>query len=412
MKKFFFVGLIFLSEATYAQRFVAEAALPPVTQNGFYRLAISPEMIGYTKSDFSNLRIYDDKNKEVPYLLSEESPVFSTSQFVEYPLLENSHEPGCCTELVISNKNRKPLTNVSLVIRNAETFKSATLRGSDDQKKWYALKERFYLNAIRGVGETYEVRIVDFPLSNYAYLSITINDSTTAPLNVIKAGYYDTNEVVGHYTEIQPARLLTLPSTSAQKETTLVISFDGERLVDKLDFTLTGPKFYYRNASVFVPRTMLDLKNKRIKRNVLISEAEFTSTHQTSLNFPAVKTSEFIIKVQNEDNPELNFKSVKAYQLNRYMVALLSPDMRYSIKIGNDSTVAPRYDLQYFRDSIPLSPPQVHHGKLNVIKRSEPAKESTTFFTSKIFIWSAIIVVISVLAFMSIKMVKETSGKA
>lgn len=410
MKNLLFASLIFWSGATYAQKFVAEAALPVVPKNGFYRVAISPEMIGLTKSDFSNLRIVDDKNKEVPYLLRDESPVFSTSQFIEYPLIENSSEQGCCTRLIIHNKNKSQLTNISLMIRNAETFKWATLRGSDDRKKWYALKERFYLNAIRGADETYEVRIVDFPLSNYAYLSLIINDSTTAPLNVIKAGYYDTHEVVGHYTAIKPTRLLTLPVASAQKETTLVVNFEGERLVDKLDFSLTGPKFYYRNASVYVPRTMTDLKNKRIKRNVLISETEFTSTHEPSLNFPAVKTDQFIIKIKNDDNPELNFTAVRAYQLNRYMVAMLQANTHYSVKIGNDSTAAPQYDLGYFRDSIPLSPPLIQHEKLSLIKRETLAKEPTTFFTSKLFIWSAIIVVISVLAFMSVKMVRETSG--
>jgi hypothetical protein len=410
MKKIFFISLLVISPLVWGQKFVAEANVPNVEKGGFYRLVISPEMISLVNPDFSNLRIYDEKNQEVPYVLSEESPVFATSQFVEYPLMEKKTEPGCCTKIIIRNKDRKALNNISLVIKNAETVKKATLLGSDDQQRWYALKERFYLTPIKGIGQTYEVRILDFPLSNYAFFSLVINDSTTAPLNVIKAGYYNTQETTGSYTPISSARLVVIPNAKA-KETTLSIAFDGEKLVDKLDFAISGPPLYYRPVSIFIPRTSRDRKNKIFKYKELILSGEFTSTHQASFNFSAVKTRELIVQVENGDNPVLNFKSVRAYQLNRYMVALLAPGHAYHIKLGDDKMQTPNYDLLYFRDSIPANPPTLRHGNVMLIGQRETAQQSTTFFTNNIFIWSAIVAVLLVLAFMSVRMVKETSAK-
>ncbi|MBI1769199.1 MAG: hypothetical protein HY015_08975 [Bacteroidetes bacterium] len=408
MKKIFFAITFFLATFSFAQKFVAEASLPPVSKNGFYRVTITPEFVAYLNRGFTNIRIYDKQNHEVPYLTEEEVPVFSSTTFIEYPIIEKTNTPQCCTRIIFRNREKRPINNISLAIKNAETIKEATLLGSDDQKKWYALKEHFFLSAVQAPDKTYEVRVVDFPLSNYEFVALNINDSLTAPLNIIRAGFYQTSEVTGNYSPISPSQL-TKTNSLKEKTTQLKLEFDSEKIIDKLEFEISGAPLYHRYADLYIPALTKNRKGKLVKSKEFIQTLEFTSTHQASYRINSIKTKEVNIEVKNEDNTPLKFSSVQALQLNRYLEAYLEQGEIYSIKIGDTNMPAPSYDIGYFRDSIPTNPPVIRADKL-VVAASETPK-STTFFTSKKFIWGAIITVIAVLAYMSIKIVNESSAK-
>src|SRR5437879_11226535 len=120
----------FLVSTSFAQKFIAEAALPAVSKNGFYRIAITPEFVAHLNRSFGNIRIYDNENHEVSYLTEEEVPVFSSTTFIEYPIIEKTITPQCCTRIIFRNSEKRPINNISLAIKNAETIKEATLLGS------------------------------------------------------------------------------------------------------------------------------------------------------------------------------------------------------------------------------------------------------------------------------------------
>ena len=60
--------IVYVSVAS-AQTFRAEASLPEIKVKGFYRILVDPGIAVHARSDFANLRIIDEKNVEVPYLL-------------------------------------------------------------------------------------------------------------------------------------------------------------------------------------------------------------------------------------------------------------------------------------------------------------------------------------------------------
>src|SRR5688572_25447592 len=135
--------VFFLSVSLKAQEFIGEASLPVVQADGFYRVLISPQLGGFLNSEFSNVRILDNKGREVPYLYQEELPVQYTTQFKSYEILEKKQQKNCCTSLLLHNPGSQPINNISLSIKNAEVTKQATLLGSDDKENWFALKQHF-----------------------------------------------------------------------------------------------------------------------------------------------------------------------------------------------------------------------------------------------------------------------------
>jgi len=296
------VVVLFFPVSVFGQHFNAEAPLPPVLKNGFYNIPLPPKVSAWLEPDYRNIRIIDENGKEVPYVIQAEQPTFSNVEFIGYEI-EKSSEKDCCTILTVINKERKQLNNIILEVKNAEVVKRATLRGSDDKQSWYALKGEFVLGSFSDNRKTSQLSILDFPLSNYEFYQIVINDSTTAPLNIVRAGYYNTNTDYGVYVEI-PGVAITQADSVRQKMTFVQIVFDTTHFIDKLELTVAGPQFYRRQA------TLAD------------RPFEIVSTHQPTLDL-SLKESKLVVSVYNENNPSLKFNGVKAWQLRRSLTAWL-----------------------------------------------------------------------------------------
>ena len=73
--------ILFFAGKLYAQNFQAEGSLQKVDSDGFYRIVIPQGSNPYLNEQFSNIRIYDSGEKEVPYLLEEEAPLYSNEHF-------------------------------------------------------------------------------------------------------------------------------------------------------------------------------------------------------------------------------------------------------------------------------------------------------------------------------------------
>lgn len=397
---------LMVSRSATSQTFVVSASLPKVDRTGFYRIPLSPELISHLNNGFTNLRIYDSQ-QEVPYLIKEEVPVFTTRKFVEYPVVEKMSR-DLFTQIIFTNKERKSINNVTLVIKNAETTKKATLLGSDDRANWYALKENFYLSSVQGVNQTYEMRILDFPLSNYSSFKLKINDSTSAPLNILKVGYYESDLVAGNYTQL-PQPQWSIREDRSNKKSIVKIAFDALMLIDKFEFEIKAPALYNRTAIIQHPVTFITRKGKEVTRNEYIQSIQFISTQQSSFHLPSVVSKELFMEISNDDNPPLQIAAVKAYQLNRYLVTWLEKSKSYEIKIGKAEMPAPSYDIGYFKDSIPGNAPTLKPNNVTVIQPKVTVSKSN-WFSDKRFIWAAIVIVAAILGLMSYRMVKETKA--
>jgi hypothetical protein len=139
-----------------------------------------------------------------------------------------------------------------------------------------------------------------------------------------------------------------------------------------------------------------------------IQELQLTSKHPTTVELSGRKVKELLLVVENDDNPSLDVDIHRAFQLDRYLTAFLKKDVDYTIKIGNDDLGSPVYDISFFEDKIPPNPPTIGIGKVVLLTKTT-ADATFTFFTSRVFIWIAIVLVIGILAIMSFRMLKETA---
>ena len=407
MRSYYILFLTIAANLSYAQPFHAESKLPPVTEDGFYRINLSPNISSHLNRGMTNVRIIDSKGKEVPYLFQQEQPSYQTTVFRNYSIVGKDQKSGCCTSLVLHNPESNPINNISLSIRNAEVKKQATLMGSDDKINWYALKEQFVISSISDQHNTSTIRIVDFPLSNYAYYKLDIEDSTSAPLNILAAGYYEMMTEDGKFTEVSVTSHKV--DSVGVKSSFLFLTFDTVRVTDKIVLSMKGAPYFLRKASILQKMHVKNKKKDTFFYNELV-QFTLTSKQPSTIELDRVRGNGFVIRIDNDDNPPLDVSSVQAFQLNRYLTAWLKKGERYSLNFGDESMDSPTYDIGYFKENIPEQVTILDASPVQEYSKT-PEVAGAVFFTSRIVIWVAIISVIIVLGFMAIKMARETSAR-
>src|SRR4051812_39086617 len=186
-----------------AQSYQWRASIDSVPADGFYRIALNPSVSTHLHPGFYDLRILSG-NKEVPYILQKEEPAKRTVLFKEYEITSKELHAGAISYITLRNSAKNSIDNIQLVVRNSDVAKSIKLTGSDEQIEWFTIKDNYDFYSVFSTKETSEITILNFPLSNYEYYRLEINDKKSKPINIIKAGYYDYNSEKGKYTVLPP----------------------------------------------------------------------------------------------------------------------------------------------------------------------------------------------------------------
>jgi hypothetical protein len=253
------------------------------------------------------------------------------------------------------------------------------------------------------------VRIIDFPLSNYTYYQLQLDDSTSAPINLLSAGYYELTSEDGKYIALTPQSVVR-NDIPLEKQTLITISFDTTQVVDKIVLTMTGAPYFLRRATLLSAREITDPKGEKSIYYEQLNHFELSSKQASVIELPGVRVQKLVVRIENEDNPSLNLGVVESYQLNRYFTAWLKKGNHYMLKLGAANLSEPKYDLAFFRDNIPEHPPLLAAGNINLFDAPKE-KMAPTFFTNTLIIWVAIIAVVIVLGVMAVRMTHETSKR-
>lgn len=400
-----FIVLTISNICVFAQHFAGSAKLDSVKNDGFYSIILPPTVTSKLNQNFSDLRIINSKGVETPYILATEGKTYHSSYFKEYKIEEKKIVPKCSTSIVIKNENKTEINNISVEVKNADVVKFSQVLGSDDAKNWFAIKSAYLFDLNNHVSQPNTFNIINFPISNYRYFKIDFIDSNSAPINIIRAGYFDT--------KIQEGKFTLLPSPSFKvvnhidtKQTFINIKFPKNELIDRLEFTFSGPKFYQRDA---VLGYYINLpKNK--KEFHTITDFTLKSSEINAFDLAhSINMKDLVLIIQNENNPELTTLNVQAFQLTKYLKTYLSKGEKYTLNFSDKNALAPIYDLEYFSDSIPgiLANIQldsvtyhqhIHHRKPHHIKK---------WYENTIIIWSILISVLGLMTFIVFAMLKD-----
>jgi len=395
---------------THGQEFSYEAQVAPVSTPGYYKITLSPELLGKLDPYRSDLRIYDGDGKELPYLRHSEKALSTTSLFKEYNILEKAYEQDTISYLIFGNPDRRAIDNVSIIVQNTDVQKRARLSGSEDQKNWYVIKDNYLLHAMQSTDATSELKILNFPLNDYAYFKLEINDNWKIPINILKVGYYDTHQIKGISTEFD----YPIASQKDSLKTSYVkLDLSESKYFEKLSLEVSGAEYYSRSANIFVRKERLTSKKETEVYFESIGSIELNSNSRNEIQLRGRSVKTLYLEIDNKDNQPLDIEKAKASYLNRYVVAELQPEATYTLKFGEESLTTPDYDISSFAAKILPGASKIVHDDIVNLKPAEDAMDKEpSLFENPYLIWSAIGIVGLLLGLVSMKMIKEIGQKS
>lgn len=405
MKKLIIAIGLMISGSLYSQGYQYQTELENNTKEGFYKITLTPEILGKLKPNYADLRLKDKAGQAVPYYLEKESFSINKRVFKEYKIKEKIKWKNGATVLFVENTAQNAINNIQLQIKNFDVRKRLELAGSNDYNEWFTIKENYVFRSANGGNLTSEVKSLNFPYCDYKYYRIIIYDVFSLPINVMKVGYYDTYQELGKFTELVSPEAELL-DTAGVKETYIKIAFNDKPYFDRLVFEVEKPAYFYRNARLALKE--LDYKGRNyyrtLERFVLNSNSDLT--HYTN----AFGHKEFYVIIENEDNPPLQIKGIKAFQLNHYLITYLESENKYKMVFGNKNVFSsPNYDIAHFKSKVGANVAFVKTKEITKLKQVEEQIEEEV--GNQYWIWIAVAIVALLLGFVSYKMIMEMDKK-
>lgn len=401
MKKIIFTYLLSLFIFQVYGQSLWRADTKPVEEKGYYNIELDQHIIAKSvTSDLSDLRIYNSKNKEISYFLRAVSPMQEVSRFESYSLKQNI-EKDSLNIVIVDNTKLDDISRFYIFIRSADVNKYASVRGSNDLSQWYIVKQKTHVYNLEHKADNNEdALLLDIPQGNYKYYEITIENDQNSPLKILRVGNYASSNIYGQFSEINLGRFVA--KDSINKKT--YISFPDLQdtyKINRLEISVQSDAHYLRNV------LLSDTINRKSLKFDLSSKTDNSFIVDY---FPLGKHT--FIAIENNNNLPLDIVSIKVYGLNRYLCAYLEKGEKYYLEVGMRYKSSPDYDIDHFKNDIPVDLPIVKTENLSQINMPVAASERQPSLIEKpLFLWAVIILIGLFLTFVCYKTIKEMKKK-
>ena len=396
MKRYLTVFLFLFAHYGFAQ-IGWKGELPVVEESDYYNLELNRELIG---AGLKYLKIMDEHDNEVPYFIRSSDPIKEISNFENFDLVSNATKDSL-NIIVVDNRRAEYLNRFCVILRQAETRKYASVRGSNDSKQWYVVKQETSVSgSAKQTNESTEMLIIDFPQGNYKYYEITLWNDQKSPLNVLNVGKIKNSNIYGNFSPIDLG--ITVIKNDRNNKTTCLLfpELKYTYCIDKIEFGIKNKPDYYRRViitdSISYNEDFFYISSKN-ENSVLINDFFFTPHSQ--------------IVIENLDNPPLVIDSVKFYGLNRYACLYLEAGKKYRLALNREGTVSLEYDIEHFRNEIPADIFVLKVKNLQPIPDKVVPKREPTLLERPVFLWGVIIIIGAFLVFICFLMIREMKKK-
>lgn len=393
-----------------SQEFTRQMAIGNITKDSLYKISLNPEHMQYMSTDLHDMRIYDTKQRELPYVVLSEPLLKTKSEFISYEIVSQNHF-NTYSEIVIHNVNKDKISNIAFNINNSDAYKYCSIEGSDDQKQWYSVSELQELSLAYNETYTNQYRCIYFPLNDYKYFRLSVDDWNAHPLKINSAGCFKNSVIAGKLNEVPVSK--SIKEDVKNKVTTIHMSFSSDQTINRIDFNIKSPRLYMRHVIVYTNREQ-KLKHKTKKYRETLSEFDLKSDEALWFDIPALTEKELFIEIANKDNPPLVIETISCKQLANYLVCDFRANETYTMKCGNMQLKLPEYDLGNFVTQIPQLLPDA---KLDVMKEipkqacSPVAEKEKSFFETQQFLWLCLSIGAIVIFLFSRSLLKDMSKK-
>lgn len=386
----------------YAQQPSHKATITTVKENGLYKIELIPSVKQYMKQNLQDLRVLNSDNKETPYVLLSEPLLKAKSNFTEYEIVSQKHFNAnsgihlhwrfvyAYTEIIVKNANKESISNIAFNINNSDAYKYCAIEGSDDMSQWYSVSEKQELSLAYNEVYTNQYKCIYFPLTNYQYYRLLVEDWNSQPLKINSAGYFKNSVIAGKLNDLIFLKEIT--EDAKNKTSTIKLAFTNNQQIDRIDFKIKEPRLFKRQANIYTYETVTNKKSVSQVKKTLFN-FELSSDRPLFFDLPNINENTLYIEIENKDNPPLEIDSISCKQLASYAICDFKANQNYSLVCGDSTLKLPEYDLIHFVSQIPQLMPEAKLGALIKQELEEKAitpEKEKSFFETKTFMWLCI----------------------
>jgi len=393
-------GIIFLliPWSAGAQQFRHTCMIDSVKESGFYSIPVSPDISAYLKTDFSDIRIVNEKGQWIPHIIN--YPYNNKSHefaYFDLPIIKKENA-NSQTTIIVGNNGNHDLSDLFINVKNAIVNRFASLSGSDDQLKWFTIRDSILLKDTELILDNQPALKIYFPPVNYPYFRIIIFNGKNDPLNIQKVmnDGPPLPEKDEQYISNPKAGFIQSDSSGYSL---IRIENKNNFHVSRININIPSPKYFERKASLY---TAYAGSIKGMRQANPVAELTLSSNSTGDYNLPLLKSRVFYLLLENKDNPPLQMATITTEQGNKEIIAYLEKGKSYRLLFDDSLAMAPDYDLKSFvRNTI---------GKLNVGEISAANQTTIKVAAGKNknrWIWPSIILVIVLLGFFTLSLTRE-----
>lgn len=400
-----FIVFLILPSLLFSQDFTVEGKISGIKTNGLHSVLITPEIRSLSNENLSDIRIFDSKNRETPYFLTNDFKTTSTA-FEEYKIISKSNVVNKSSSVVFENSSNKNITELTLAIANSDVEKSYNISGSNDLSEWFGLVNNRLLYDLSDSENTFIYKNISVPNNQYRYLKIDFNDKKTLPIAVLKVGKFSSQTSSSALQEIKKEDF-KIQEFPKEKKTRITFKFENSQAINQISFTIKNASLYRRTAKIIVNRSEVYKKRKKNYEEIL-ENFELASNATNTFSIGELREKEFYIDIENQDNQPLSIAEVKLFQLPIYAVADLISRENYTLKAGNSNLTEPHYDLSSFQNSISKALPEAQITAITKIKKSpRTTAKNTAIWSQPWFMWVCIGIGGLIIFYFSLSLIKD-----
>ena len=367
----------------------------------WHSIALPNAVFASLNPEMSDLRIYgvtENDTLEAPFIwrIAKGS---RTHKEVDFNLLNRvSNTNGHYFTYEIPTT--EAINQIHLNFENQNFDWRVRLEGSQSQGEWYTISEDYRILSIKTDKTDYSFTDLSFSKSKYRYYRVLVKSNEKPRL---KSASVRLDAKVAATYEDYPVTYLNIDRQD--KRTIIDIDLHKRLPVSYLQFNVDDDFDYYRPISLqYVYDSVITEKGTRYNYANLTS-GTLTSLEDNRFTFPTTLARRFRAVIENDDNQPLHIETVIAKGFEHRLIARFTQPATYYLAYGKKRAQRPQYDISRAAAKIPASPSPLVLGREIRIPKNK-AQSTAPLFTSKLWLWGIMMVIISVLGWFTWRMMR------
>ena len=350
---FFMSALLIVSAVVVAQTqlsswpFYVEVSSTPSA--GVYQFTVPLHVMGQSRDDLGDLRLFDGENHEIPYAIRVRQGVNEQQEFAAQ-VFNRATIGASASEVTLDLGEYNREHNEVEIQTSGENFRRrVNIEGSDSGREWRTLKNNAVIFGFQSDGKSLEANHVSYPTSRYRYLRVRVNAdelsddrapeiaNVTVMMTVQEQGELSTWQVA-----VPDYQLLR---NQGAHSTAWTIDFGARVPCSRLNLTIEDASFY----RPFQVEAFDDPQNPRLLASGNLSRRAGEKPNPSIITFDQEEHVQKVrLQVTDYSNQTLTISAITASAPARELVFELKQPQSLPLRLffGNQKISEPHYDFE------------------------------------------------------------------